>query len=162
MKTDLEPMQAQLETLINDNNTTKSSIASLQSKLQNFEQTLYLQNRKMETLEKKQRCKNLVFINVEKNTNTEKILSICRDIIKASMDKIVVCSTQILNVRNELATVLVTFQDEKSILLLMGSKIRVDYDYLSPQLRAKRSVLMALKKEILSKNSTTKTFLQQD
>lgn len=168
LKSDIQPMQEKLETLIIDNSSTKNAISILQEKVNKFEETAHLQSRKLESLERKQRSRNLIFLNVDKNANSSIIEAICRDLIKASMTKVVVARTQILKVRNELATVLVSFKDEEAISEifaniknLKGSKIRVDYD-LSPDLRARRNVLMALKKEILSKNTTIKTFVRQD
>lgn len=168
LKTDLQPMQEQLDTLIGDHHSTKSLVSSLQEKIQNFEETLLSQNRKLETMERKQRCKNLIFMNVNKNANAELIQDMCRDVIKASMANIVVEKTQILNVRNELATVLVCFKHEAAIpeifanvKNLKGSNIRIDYD-LSPEIRARRNFLMSLRKEISSKNTDLKVSVHQD
>lgn len=168
MKADLKPMQDQLNLLADDSKCTKGLITALQTKVNQFEETLHVQNKKLESLERRQRSKNLIFINVDKNVSADMIQMICRDVIKAPMLKIVVVGVKILNVRDELATALVTFQEEEAISEifanvknLKGSRLRIDYD-LSPELRARRSFLMALKRELLTKQPTTKMFVQQD
>lgn len=155
LKSDVESLEGDIKKLNEENLSLKNIIIANQQQIESQNQLIGMHSRTLNSIDNDRRRNNLIFKNVSKGADTKtSVESLCFETLQLKVEDIKIKKVIKLSERNGRWTLLVNFDDNKSVGAVLGnvknlkgSNIYVERD-LGEERRQNQKILLKLKKEV--------------